>query len=309
MNYYMIGYSSSGSVRTKIAADEYNKIIHARNEFLEFLFLEEKFDLLMENYYEYEKEILRASLRYLVFPQDIHNLLQDARLAITRRLVNLLSTCRLYLDQSSHHISAALGENSKIKTAHESAKSEEYDSNFSYRLLEELRNHTQHRGYPFHVITFHSQLVEREPEAPVVTTSIPKLSIARLRDEGGFKKKVLDELAETGKDDIDLTPHIRSYIDSLQTIQAKLRKSTEQEVSESISVLRAARSLFELDGTEIDRETIWLLRFIEGSGDSEEDENFAYSSIEKYEEYLRKNSARTPLSYRFVSSRIVTPSA
>ncbi len=238
MNYHIIGRSSSGDIQAVITFDEYERIVQAIKKFHEFLYLEEKFDLLMENYYEYENEILRAALRFLVFPRDIHNLLQDARLSITRRLVNLLSTCRMYLDQSSKHISNALGINSKIKTDHKVAKSDEYDTNFSYRVLEELRNHAQHKGYPFHVISFNSQLVEKEPGAPVVTTVTPKLSVAKLQVEGGFKKKVLDELIETDKENIDLTPHIRSYIDSLQKIQSKLRKSIEQEVYESISILR-----------------------------------------------------------------------
>ena len=93
----------------------------------ESLFLEEKFDLLMENYYDLEKDILTSSLRYLIFYGNLQKQMHDSRLSITRSLINLLTTCRLYLDQSNHHINLIAGSKSKIKEEYQKLKSYEYD--------------------------------------------------------------------------------------------------------------------------------------------------------------------------------------
>lgn len=305
MTFKLLFYSSSGQEIIQVSKHKYEDFLSSKNIFMEFLFLEEKFDLLMENYFEYELEILESSLRYLVFSDNFYNQSHNTRLSITRRIANLLTTCRLYLDQSTHHIHNAVGKKTSIKEEHESAKSNEYDSNLSYKVLEELRNHTQHKGYPFHIITFSTKLVEPKLGSPVKTSIIPKLSVDKLQEEGGFKQEILNELKELQEDEIDLRPHIRSYIDSLQIIQGKLRKNTEQLVSTSINKLKSVSDLLSSENKDIDTDKIWLLNFINPNNKGGDlGEYFAYKSIDRYEEFIQKNKAQKSLSSRFVTSQI-----
>lgn len=310
MTYRIHGVSTSGGKLAEVERADYDRILLHRDTFLEFLYLEEKFDLLMENYFTFEEQVLTSSLRYLIFSGRVHDQIQEIRLSITRALINLLSTCRLYLDQSSHHLSNAFGKGSKHMSDHKAARSEEYDASLSYRILEALRNHAQHRGYPFHVVTFSSSLVEAQPGAPSVTRIIPKLSKKKLEEEGGFKRKVLDQLAELDEDQIDLRPHIRSYIDSIQRIHSKLRENFEPEVANSISALNSACMLFRANDEEFDQSSIWMLRFLGDQSSGEDvDGHFVFKSIERLEEFHQKNPASATLSSSFVSSQIQTPSA
>jgi len=307
---HVYGYFSSGQDTIKVDKDRYEDLLSSRNVLLESLFLEEKFDLLMENYYDLEKDILSSSLRYLIFYGNIQKQLHDTRLSITRSLINLLTTCRLYIDQSNHHIKLIVGSKSKIKEEHQKTKSNEYDSNLSYRILEELRNHAQHKGYPFHIITFSTKLVEPELGSPVVTSVIPKLSVKRLKGEGGFKQKVLNELCEIGKDEIDLRPHIRSYIDSLQNIHRKLRKSTEDIVELSINKLEMACELFSNENPDCELGSLSLIEFLNPSKTNDKyGDHFSYNNIKRYKELIQKNKTNKSLVSQFVSSQIDLPSA
>ncbi len=294
--------------RREINKEEFDLILKARAGLLEVLYIEEKFDLLMENYCELEEEILSSSLRYVAFASDIHVMLQQSRLAITRRLVNLLTTCRLYLDQSTHHLRGAFGKSSPYEKHHKAEMSSQYDKHLSYRILEELRNYAQHRGYPFHIITFSSSVIKPEPGADTVTIVMPKLSIAELEEDGGFKSQVLGEIKESYETDFDLRPHVRQYIDCLHSVHSTLRESLQERVAEWKDDIYAARALFRDDSSQ--DESIWLLEFIvqDDSGEEKERTHFAFHSIDRHEFYAKKNRLRRPLTSMSVSSQIDPPS-
>jgi 5-keto 4-deoxyuronate isomerase len=128
---------------------EYFETLKSKKEFLiEALFVEEKFNLVLENYSEFELELLGNSVRNMLFHDfewssgvnDIHS--------INRRIINLLTTCRLYMDQVCHNIHTIYGSGSAQAIAFKTQSSNEYDSVFGYRVMEAMRNYVQHRGLP-----------------------------------------------------------------------------------------------------------------------------------------------------------------
>jgi len=76
----------------------------ARQNLLEILFLEEKLDLVMENFYEYETELLSIASRMMIFGHDDHISMSRERYLVSRRIVNLLTAGRMYIDQSVQHV-------------------------------------------------------------------------------------------------------------------------------------------------------------------------------------------------------------
>jgi hypothetical protein len=67
---------------------------------------------------------------------------------INKRIVNLMTSCRLYNDQTSHHFNELFGDKSIEAVALKKEKSRHFDANIEYRTMEALRNYVQHRGYP-----------------------------------------------------------------------------------------------------------------------------------------------------------------
>jgi hypothetical protein len=96
---------------TFIDIDEqrYRAVLQAKERLLQVIDLEEKFDLLLENLADLERDLLNLNLNQLLFKdQDWHGFRSDTRL-LSRRLSNLLSSAKLYIDQTKHEISTLLG--------------------------------------------------------------------------------------------------------------------------------------------------------------------------------------------------------
>ncbi len=138
----------------RIDETKYAKLAHAQKALLHALYIEEKLYLLLENFVEYEGELLSVGLSRMVFQRNDYTEFRDDVSLINRRLVNLLSACRAYLDSLLHHVNQICSPSKDESATLKKAKSEQYDSIFGYRVMEELRNHVQHRGFPFQSSTF-----------------------------------------------------------------------------------------------------------------------------------------------------------
>jgi hypothetical protein len=89
----------------EITEDEYKALKIARDFLFEALYLEQKFDLVTEDFIEYEMTLLSYAANHMMFSNLDYIRLQNEVNNINRRLVNLLSACRLYLDHCIHHLS------------------------------------------------------------------------------------------------------------------------------------------------------------------------------------------------------------
>ena len=140
---YMITTIVAGSPGfIEIDEAEYKRIKTAITNLFELLFFEEKLDLVTENFQEYEAELLLIASREMVFHDSDYFSMSKERNTVSRRIVNLLSACRMYLDQSVHHLNNIYGENSDKSVFLRKEITSQYDDNFGYRAMEALRNYT-----------------------------------------------------------------------------------------------------------------------------------------------------------------------
>jgi len=174
----------------ELTPERYNSIKNARNALLEISFIEEKFDLVVENFFEYEQTLLLLAGWDLVFRDFDHQRAHRHRRLINRRLANLLSGCRLYQDQALHHLSRTYGENSDQVVEVRTAMRGQYDALLGYRMMEALRNYVQHRGWAIHSVSY-----SRHPTGAGVSFSfVPFVNLERLSEDEKFKPEVLDEM-------------------------------------------------------------------------------------------------------------------
>ena len=68
------------------------------------LAVEEKLDLLAENYADLERELIDMAVQHSIFSGSIFELLNESRHRINRRLINLLTSVRLYHDKLLMHL-------------------------------------------------------------------------------------------------------------------------------------------------------------------------------------------------------------
>lgn len=217
---------------------QFEAIAQARVVLTAAFALEESYDLLIGNYVEVEQELLVAAassaVRNLYEYKDFFGL----RSTINRRVVNLLTATRLYLDQAPQRLTDCAVDPGTARTEFRQRTSHHYDAFFGYRFLEALRNHVQHCGLAVHSLSQNSKWIG-EGESRELERSIQPFAERRyLAEDGGFKKTILDEM----KEKVVLTLVIREYLQCIGDLHMLVRshvsdraKSSRQTIQTHIS--------------------------------------------------------------------------
>lgn len=287
----------------EISEEEFRLIESSQENLFEVLYLEEKLDLVTENYYEYEVELLSLGCRLMIFRDDDYFSMSDDRNLLCRRVSNLLSACRMYIDQSKHHIKNIYGDKSTFYKQIIDLQGAQYDQRLGYRVMEELRNYVQHRGIPIHNVMFTRQMIEGDPSSHVLFQIVPKLQISVLKNDEKFKRRIIEELSSQNKDIVDLRPYIRDYIEGIVFVHERLREilqpdillweKTIDDVIEKFTLHFEATSIIGLAIVTIDEDGKWIRT-----------KPIFKDFIDKRRSFEKKNRVFINLNKRFASNII-----
>lgn len=229
---------------------EYQDLKASRDLVRDALGLEEAFHRLLGNYLEWESTLLEEALRFLVFTEGSWSEFVGTIHECNRRLANLLSGARAYLDQTGHMVSGLHGNPSTELQELKKWKAREYDARLGYRVMEALRNYSQHRGLAVHHLSHQHWAEERDGSRVLKNGITPSVSPSRLREDGGFKSAVLAELEALGEDTIDLRPLVREYMEGLATVQTKLRGQLKEKLEAADAAIIGAIDRYRREGQE-----------------------------------------------------------
>lgn len=192
--------------------------------------IEEKLALLLENFFEFETELNRISEGRRIWMRSSNNDFMIERLSLDRRIANLLTSCRLYLDQSDHAISRLFGKSSEELTEIKRFKNDLYDNHWGYRFMEFLRNHVQHAALPIHTLNYDQKGVDGDSLASKFIVT-PCSSVAQLQESGSIKSAILKELnGKALKGKIDLRPVTREYVTCFLKLHKKIRETIKTKL-------------------------------------------------------------------------------
>jgi hypothetical protein len=215
----------------EISEAEFGALKQAKTSLLTFLSMEEKFDALLENYSEYERELLSLALDHMVHSGGLTwtSMISDV-LRINRRLANLLTMTRLYTDQVTHDISTLSVSAQEVLSQ---CFSREYDTHFEYRLMEALRNHVQHQGMPITGASYPRSWEDRgEQRMTAMRFSFtPALDLDQLLENQRLKASVRAELTQCEQLP-DVSILVRKYVESFSRIHDAVRASLTQLMSD-----------------------------------------------------------------------------
>lgn len=141
----------------EIKDEEFIKVREDYYTCLNLLWIEEKFNIVSDNFYEWEQEI-KNSYNFLIENQNDRpncNTIMNEHgtkeiIVLNRRFFNIINSIRMYRDQVLHDLSS-IGNEAKI--AFEKETNNQYDKSFSYQLMELVRNYMQHQGLIIERIT------------------------------------------------------------------------------------------------------------------------------------------------------------
>lgn len=213
----------------QISNEQYEAIVDARAILTSAFAIEESYDLLIGNFMEVEQELLPATTINAVRDLNGYHDFFELRSTINRRVVNLLTATRLYLDQTPQRLSDCATTPDVARFEFKQRTHYHYDATFGYRFLETLRNHVQHCGLAVHRLSLINKWTG-EGEDRVFERSIqPYAEKCYLVMDGGFKQNVLDEMSEQ----VDLTLVIREYLECIGDIHKLVRSHVTERVRDA----------------------------------------------------------------------------
>lgn len=291
--------------KVPIEREEHDAILHAWRALAIVAEIEDEWECLIQNYAELEMEMLRSAMHRMVFSQQSRDEMHDSRLNFTRRLSSLLHSCRAYLYHTPHLLdsisSTAFSKPFKVFT------NEAYDSVFSYRFMEALRNFAQHYGLPIHGTTFdnswtieiHDGVKRKGVQRHVVTAHV---NIDRLRADKEFKRSILSHLAPE-VERVDVATATREYMEALGGVHGKLRECMAEATRDWKQTVRQAIKRYAdiHDGNAI---ALCVGEFAEDEPISKT--HIFDDMISRIERMMMRNANLTNLPKRYVTNELPT---
>lgn len=215
----------------KINEVKFNELKEAKKCLSELLAFEEKYELLLSNYLELEKECLAITAENMIYNNARYSNFFEIRLLFNLRIVNLLTTTRLYLDHLQQHIRAC-----NLDVDVKSLFSFEYDNNFEYRFMEALRNYVQHRGLAVHLTSIDSDWTSLDDDGEMRFRTKIFTKKDEVEKDKAFKKRVANEMP----DKVDIIYAARSYVESISKVHCHIREMLSEVTYKSRQVIEEA---------------------------------------------------------------------
>lgn len=232
-----------------ISNEQYEALADARAILTSAFAIEESYDLLIGNYVEVEQELLAATAMNAVRDLNGYHDFFELRSTINRRVVNLLTATRLYLDQTPQRLSDCATTPEEARSDFKQRTRDHYDATFGYRFLETLRNHVQHCGLAVHRLSLNNKWIG-EGDNQMLELSIQPFTEKRyLITDGSFKKKILNEMPEQ----VVLTLVIRDYLQCIGDLHKFVRSHVAERVMKARQTIEGHLSEYskEINGSII----------------------------------------------------------
>jgi len=195
---YILKINALGQfLEVALSEKHFNTIKKSRDTLTDGLEMEEIYEILISNYFDFEMEILEQSAQLMIRNPFEYKDFFDARLGFNIKIINLLTACKLYVDQLYRHIRGIMDDKPNIKKEVKKLFSTEYDNHKEYRFMEAFRNHVQHQGTPVHWTQFNrfsNDLKEQRKLLYSMEIASQKKYLQKNRD---FKPTVLDETPDS----------------------------------------------------------------------------------------------------------------
>lgn len=284
-----------------IAPARYEELRQACAGVIVGMTVEEKFDVLMEDYAELEIAALERAARNSIFGDLSWESMAIFRGTLNRRLLHVMTSSRMYLDQLEHELSGIFGKASAEFAAFRNARQEKYDTRFSFRLMEALRNYSQHRSLPVFGLKYPWT---REGDDRLSHSVEYSLNVAELAADPVVNAKFKAELEALRTDRLPLGPLVREYIDALSRIHLSVRESLRAHLQECLGAVEQAVAEFvERYGTETAGLCIANIRLLEGEERGLIESHPLHAKPSKRILYLE---AKNPCTWQQARQRVVS---
>ena len=240
---FYIGKQYIGGSELEISKETFEELFQAKRIIWDIIEIEDLFTLIALSYFEFEQTISNYTLQYLIgtYPHDdTEELFRDISDNLNLKILTLLNAVQAYQDQLPQRLKSIQGKLPEIKAKAKLSFNEAYDSSFEYRLMETLRNFSQHNRLPLGGTTISTANLSREAKLSSDTPSRlrvtlnPYFSAKKLLEDGRINKKIRMEILKRDVDKIDAKLFIRLYISKIYECHKLIKDCTEDLLDECI---------------------------------------------------------------------------
>jgi hypothetical protein len=281
----------------EISAQDFSGLKAARGVLSNAFAIEEKYEIVISNFLDLEKQLLDVAATNAVRDTNTYAEFFETRSVLNIRLVNLLTSTRLYLDQLPQHIGDCDLEDTRSVALVKARCSAEYDKHFEFRFMEALRNYVQHRGIPVHFVSQGARWTSFEDDRLMEFSVHIAAQRSYLEEDEKFKKAVLNEISK----DVDLIAASRQYLESISAINEFVRKLLFEPTTSARTAIESAHHRY----SQVYSETLIGLSALEM------EDALVISSIPLLLEWddiriqlQKRNRQLVNLSKRYVTSRV-----
>jgi hypothetical protein len=298
MEFGIVPLSGRPSEVLRISETEFVAIRTARGQYLALLDIEEKFDIAIESYFDYERTRLDLALHQMTRVQLLHPALAADVRVVNRKLLNLLAAGMLYDDQLAHGFCVLYGRNSPKWSRVEEKRTSLRASSLGYQVAEVVRDHIQHRGLPVNALFYQLTAKEAAGERRIQVATDPHLAVNQLQDDRRIPKELITKLRKLG-DRVSLTPLIKEYVGCLGDLHIAVRDETATDGEAWVNELRAA--LQRAQEKFVTARVVAAVTLAEDGSRGESHQVFE-DLLALREALLHKNAFLSKLSQRFVTA-------
>ena len=224
----------------EIDENEFNELEKAK-EFLHFIVThEESYDIIISNYIEFEQEILQLTLQNVMYHDPSSSRFYELRMRLNKRLINLLTSVKLYQDLGIHQVPKCHTERGKYQTEIKKFFSNEYDNKNHYRFMEELRKYTQHAGLAIHLTRFSMSRTNSQNSSQLEYSVNFSSYSEQLKKDKMFNVSKFPKMEE----EIDLKMAVRHYVESVSFVHISIRELFKDFTNDSRNKLKSAHTKF-----------------------------------------------------------------
>lgn len=307
MSYYLWKAVLGRTPKIEITKDEHDATIAAWRAISVITDIEEEWDCLVQNFIELEMELIRSAMHSMVLNHKSYHEFQQIRLSFSRRLSNLLQSCRSYLDHTPHHLNKLEGH--AFVDPFKQLTNTAYDGHFGYRFMEALRNYAQHRGLPLHGASFDATWTgnlddDSNDKGLLRHVVLASINLAKIKGDKKFSAKLLAEV-DGDLEHLDVATLTREYIEALGGVHDGLRKLWTSALTEWKSTVRGAIAHY----AEINDGNVIGLSVAEfnENGTVKSHVNVFDDLLLRVERLTRRNGSLVNLRRRYVTNELLPP--
>ncbi len=246
LKYGLLLLSAGSNDPLELSESEFQSVRSARVSYLTTVDIEEKFDLTVESYFDFERTRIDLAFRHMLtwdLPQA--TLSADIRV-INRRLLGLLAAGKLYLDQLGHDFVKLYGRSSKWAAIEQKRRSLQ-DGSLGFQVAKVLRDHIQHRGLPVNTLFYQMTAKNEDGQRRILVGTDPHLNVYQLEGDRAVDRSLLKKLRDSGRS-LSVTPIVKEYLGCLGELHEAVREVISSDAdsweAELQAFLRRAEAAF-----------------------------------------------------------------